>query len=235
MTDAQPDKAQQVRAMFSSIAPRYDLLNTLLSLGIDRLWRYEAARVAFEGGAMRVLDVATGTADLALCLKRYRLEAQVIGVDFAEPMLQLGRVKAARRGLAVELLQGDGLNLPFGDNSFDAVTIAYGLRNFADYRRGLAEFYRVLRPGGRVVIVEFPPPPTGLAGRLFRLYFLRLLPAIGGLISGNPQAYRYLPESVLNFPTPERLAAMLQEAGFVKIRYRLQLFGVSAIHVGEKP
>lgn len=221
--------------MFSGIAPRYDLLNALLSFGVDRLWRHEATRVAFEADAVSVLDVATGTADLALLLKRYKPQARVIGVDFAEPMLAIGRAKAARRGLDVPLLQGDGLNLDFPDNAFDAVTIAYGLRNFADYAGGLREFYRVLKSGGRVVILEFPPPPEGLFGQLFRFYFLNVLPTIGGLISGKKSAYRYLPQSVLNFPRPEVLAAMLQEAGFVKIRYRLQLFGVSAIHVGEKP
>lgn len=234
VSEAQSGKAQQVQAMFSSIATRYDLLNTVLSFGVDRLWRHEATRVAFENGANRVLDVATGTADLALTLKRYKPQAEVIGVDFAEPMLEIGRAKAARRRLNVPLLQGDGLNLNFPDNTFDAVTIAYGLRNFANYARGLREFYRVLKPGGRVVILEFPPPPEGLFGQLFRFYFLKVLPTIGGLISGKKSAYTYLPQSVLNFPSPDVLAAMLQEAGFVTIRYRLQLFGVSAIHVGEK-
>lgn len=221
--------------MFAAIAGRYDLLNRVLSLGLDRRWRQEATHAAFAGGAARVLDVATGTADLALAMKRYRPEAEVVGVDFVEEMLVLGRRKARRQGLAVRLEQGDGLALPFDDATFDAVTIAYGLRNFADTGRGLREFYRVLRPGGRLVVLEFPPPPKGAFGRLFRLYFLRVLPRIGGLVSGQGGAYSYLPDSVLKFPPPAELARALEDAGFSEVRYKLQTFGVSALHTGEKP
>ncbi|MDZ7704816.1 MAG: bifunctional demethylmenaquinone methyltransferase/2-methoxy-6-polyprenyl-1,4-benzoquinol methylase UbiE [Trueperaceae bacterium] len=230
----QSAKAVQVRTMFNAIARRYDLLNAVLSAGVDRRWRAEATRLAFEKGATRVLDVATGTADLAISLKRYRPEAEVIGVDFAEGMLELGRRKVARKGLSVRLEQGDGLNLPYPDASFDALTIAYGLRNFADYQRGLDEFYRVLKPGGRLVVLEFPPPPEGLFGRLFRFYFLRVVPLLGGLLSGRRSAYRYLPDSVLRFPPPPKLAVMMQRAGFDEVRYKLQTFGVSALHVGDK-
>lgn len=221
--------------MFASIARRYDLLNRVLSFGLDRRWRQEATRAAFVGGAARVLDVATGTADLALAMKRYRPEAEVVGVDFVEEMLVLGRRKAQQQGLTVRLEQGDGLALPFADATFDAVTIAYGLRNFADVGRGLREFYRVLRPGGRLVVLEFPPPPPGLFGRLFRVYFLRVLPRIGGLVSGRGSAYSYLPDSVLRFPPPPELARALEDAGFAGVRYRLQTFGVSALHTGDKP
>jgi demethylmenaquinone methyltransferase/2-methoxy-6-polyprenyl-1,4-benzoquinol methylase len=149
-------------------------------------------------------------------------------------MLELGRRKAAQQGLAVRLEEGDGMNLPYPDQSFDALTIAYGLRNFADYRRGLSEFYRVLRPGGRLVVLEFPPPPAGPFGRLFRLYFWRVVPLIGGLLSGRRHAYRYLPDSVLQFPQPQVLAAMMLQAGFCQVRYKLQTFGVSALHVGDR-
>jgi demethylmenaquinone methyltransferase/2-methoxy-6-polyprenyl-1,4-benzoquinol methylase len=221
--------------MFSTIARRYDLLNRVLSLGLDGIWRREATRAAYVGGAKRLLDVATGTADLALSLKRYDPSAEVIGVDFAEPMLVLGRQKAARAGLELRLEQGDGLALDFPDNSFDALTIAYGLRNFADVERGLREFYRVLRPGGRVVVLEFPPPPEGIFGRLFRFYFLQVLPRLGGWLSGQRDAYTYLPESVLKFPPPEALAALLRRIGFHDVDYRLQTFGVSALHTGLKP
>ncbi len=228
------DKATQVQTMFNAIAGRYDLLNAVLSAGVDRRWRAEATRLAFEKGATRVLDVATGTADLAISLKRYKPAAEVIGVDFAEGMLELGRRKVAKRGLSVRLEQGDGLNLPYPDASFDTLTIAYGLRNFADYQRGLGEFYRVLRPGGRLVVLEFPPPPKGPFGRLFRFYFLQVVPLIGGLLSGRRSAYRYLPDSVLQFPTPPTLARMMQRAGFDRVRYKLQTFGVSALHVADK-
>jgi demethylmenaquinone methyltransferase/2-methoxy-6-polyprenyl-1,4-benzoquinol methylase len=237
-----PDKAAQVHAMFSAIAGRYDLLNRLLSLGVDRRWRDEATRALFHGltgraaeGRLRVLDVATGTADLALAHKRYRPEAEVIGVDFVEAMLDIGRRKARDQGLEVALERGDGLALPYEDASFDALSIAYGLRNFADYQAGLREFFRVLKPGGRLVVLEFPPPPQGVFGRLFRLYFLRVLPLLGGLISGRQSAYRYLPDSVLAFPEPRCLASLMQSAGFTGVRYRLQSFGISALHVGEKP
>jgi demethylmenaquinone methyltransferase/2-methoxy-6-polyprenyl-1,4-benzoquinol methylase len=233
--DVRANKAAYVKAMFENIAGRYDLLNRLLSAGNDQRWRREATHVALSGGATRVLDVATGTADLAIMIKREAPHVQVTGIDFAEPMLQLGRQKARVQGLDIVLEQGDGLNLPYADASFDTVMIAYGLRNFADYRRGLQEFHRVLRPGGRVVILEFPPPPEGPFGQLFRLYFLRVLPFIGGLVSGKRSAYGYLPQSVLEFPQPALLARMMQEAGFTRVKYRLQTFGISALHVGEKP
>ncbi|MCA9836626.1 MAG: bifunctional demethylmenaquinone methyltransferase/2-methoxy-6-polyprenyl-1,4-benzoquinol methylase UbiE [Trueperaceae bacterium] len=229
-----PETASQVQSMFGAIAKRYDFLNSFLSLGIDKSWRDEAVKTVFEKDAMRILDVATGTADLALALKRERITAEVIGVDFAEPMLAIGRQKAAKEQLEVKLEPADGLNLPFPDASFDALTIAYGLRNFSNYQAGLIEFYRVLKPGGRLVILEFPPPPKGLFGQLFRFYFMRVLPLLGGLISGKHEAYEYLPTSVLNFPAPDVLATMMKEAGFDKIRYKLQTFGVSAIHVGDK-
>ncbi len=221
--------------MFSSIARRYDLLNTVLSFGFDKGWRRDATRAAFAGGATRVLDVATGTADLALELKKYRPEAEIIGVDFVEAMLEIGRRKAHEQGLSVRLEQGDGLALPYPNESFGALTVAYGLRNFADIDKGLAEFYRVLKPGGRVVVLEFPPPPEGLFGALFRFYFLQVLPRLGGLVSGRKSAYTYLPDSVLKFPPPPVLAEKLTHTGFSGVRYKLQTFGVSALHTGEKP
>ena len=218
--------------MFDAIAPRYDLLNALLSLGIDRSWRRAAVAAALVDAPRSILDVATGTADLALALERSAQGARVIGVDFSEPMLSVGRAKVARAGSNVDLQWGDGTALPYPDASFDAVTIAYGLRNFADVDAGLREFARVLRPGGRLVILEFPPPPRGVFGRLFRAYFTRVVPALGGLLSGRPAAYAYLPASVMAFPTPDALAERMRRAGFTSVRYRLQTFGVSALHEG---
>ena len=228
-----PDR-NYIRAMFSDIAGRYDLLNRVLTLGIDGRWRAQAVRAATEVEPERILDVATGTADLAIALKRAVPTAEVIGVDFAEPMLERGREKVAGGGLELSLVQGDGQNLAFEDASFDVVTIVYGLRNFNDRDQGLREFYRVLKPGGRLVILEFPPPPKGLFGSLFRLYFLRILPVIAGAISGRRDAYVYLGQSVLNFPSPETLADMMRAAGFARVRFKLQTFGVSALHVGDK-
>ena len=228
--EGDPTKSAEVRAMFDGIAARYDLLNAVLSLGVDRSWRRQAVAWAVEGAPRAVLDVATGTADLAIALRRAAPEARVVGVDFSPRMLAVGRAKAARLGVEVRLEEGDGTALPYPDAAFDALTIAYGLRNFDDVDAGLREFRRVLRPGGRVVILEFPPPPSGAFGRLFRFYFTRVVPQVGGLVSGRPGAYAYLPSSVMAFPDPETLAERLRAAGFRDVRYRLQTWGVSALH-----
>jgi demethylmenaquinone methyltransferase/2-methoxy-6-polyprenyl-1,4-benzoquinol methylase len=230
---ASEDKAQRVRRMFSEIAPRYDLLNRLLSLGVDLSWRKRAVALALERQPRRILDLATGTGDLALLLKARVPEAQVVGADFAPPMLALARKKAEAQGLKVEFLEADALALPFPEASFDAVTLAFGFRNFADYEKALSEIHRVLTPGGRLVLLEFPPPPKGAFGLVYRLYFGKLLPFIGGVVSGNFGAYRYLPESVEAFPPPEALKALMEGVGF-KVRYELLTFGVAAIHVGDK-
>lgn len=227
------EKAKRVRRMFSEIAPRYDLLNRLLSFGADLRWRRRAVGLALERRPARILDLATGTGDLALLLKQTAPGAEVVGADFAPPMLELARKKARERGLAVRFLEADALALPFPEGAFDAITIAFGFRNFADYRRALGELHRVLAPGGRLVILEFPPPPKGAFGLVYRVYFQRFLPLLGGLISGNFGAYRYLPESVEAFPPPEALKALMEEAGF-SVRYELLTFGVAAIHVGDK-
>jgi len=228
-----PDKAEGVRTMFAQIAPRYDLLNRVLSLGVDRGWRRAAAREALSRRPSHVLDVATGTADFALELKRLAPGADVIGCDFVPEMLEIGRRKAETLHLDIRLEEGDALALPYPDGSFDVVTCAFGFRNFADYARGLSEFHRVLRRGGRLVILEFPPPRPGLFGTVFRFYFNHVLPRIGALVSGSPGAYTYLPESVLAFPEPDRLARMMLAAGF-DTRYRLLTFGIAALHVGDR-
>jgi len=227
-----PDKGPVVAAMFDRIAPRYDRLNRLLSGGVDTAWRREAVREALADDPVRVLDVATGTADLALMLKRARPQADVVGVDFAEAMLAVGRTKVRRAGLELPLLYADALALPFEDGRFDALTVAYGLRNFADVEAGLREMRRVLRTGGRVVVLEFPPPPANLAGRALRWYGRTVMPIIGGWLSGDRTAYAYLPASTEAFLDPDELTRALALAGFDPVRHRLQSFGVSAVHIG---
>lgn len=228
------DKALKVHSMFGAIAKRYDTLNSLLSFGLDRLWRIEAAKLALEHNPYNVLDVATGTADLAICLKRYQPNISITAVDFVEAMLKIASKKVAKHKLDICLEQADGLNLPYANESFDAVTIAYGLRNFADYKKGLKEFYRVLKPRGRLVVLEFPPPPKGVFGQLFRFYFLKIVPLIGGLLSGKLDAYNYLPQSVLNFPSPAELAELMHEVGFKKVDFQPQTFCVSGLHIADK-
>ncbi|ABF44361.1 ubiquinone/menaquinone biosynthesis methyltransferase [Deinococcus geothermalis DSM 11300] len=227
------DKGRVVQAMFASIAPRYDLLNRVLSLGVDRLWRREAAREALALNPQRLLDVATGTGDFALELKDRAPQAEVVGTDFVPEMLDRAREKARARHLDLRLQEGDALDLPYPDGAFDAVTCAFGFRNFADYERGLAEMWRVLAPGGRVVILDFPPPRSGLFGSVFRFYFRQVLPRIGAWVSGNAGAYTYLPESTLAFLPPERLAGLMHATGF-RTRFRLLTFGIAALHVGDK-
>jgi demethylmenaquinone methyltransferase/2-methoxy-6-polyprenyl-1,4-benzoquinol methylase len=232
--DSTEGKAKVVQQMFSEIAPRYDFLNRVLSAGVDRVWRLAAVKAALEIRPARILDLATGTGDIALLLKKVAPEVEVIGGDFALPMLELARQKAQRAGLAISFVEADALQLPFPDGHFDAVTIAFGFRNFADYKKALAELYRVLAPGGRLCILEFPPPPRGGLGALYRFYFTRILPLIGGLISGNASAYRYLPDSVERFPDPPTLATMMALAGF-NTRYQLFTGGITALHIGDKP
>lgn len=228
-------KARAVQQMFGEIAPRYDLLNRLLSAGIDRRWRLAAVKVALQRNPQRILDLACGTGDMALWLKRLAPQAEVVGGDFAEPMLQIARQKAKQAGLELPFQTADALALPFPDQSFDAITIAFGFRNFADYPCALNEIFRVLSPGGRVCILEFPPPPEGLLGGLYRFYFVQVLPLIGGWISGKPRAYRYLPDSVERFPTPARFRDMMEQASFAPVRFMLFSGGIAALHVGEKP
>lgn len=227
------ERSKQVKEMFASIAPRYDLLNRVLSFGVDRVWRKEAAALALANNPKTILDVATGTADFAIQLASCAPEAVVTGSDFVPEMLSIAREKTRVAGLSIVFEEGDALALPYPDESFDVVTCAFGFRNFSDYALGLAEMWRVLKPGGRVVILEFPPPRKGIFGALFRFYFRQILPRIGGLVSGNSGAYTYLPESVLAFPSPERLADLMQATGF-RTRYKLLTGGIAAVHVGDK-
>jgi len=220
--------------MFSEIAPRYDLLNRILSAGVDTVWRLATVKAALEKNPGRILDLACGTGDTALLLKRHAPLAEVTGGDFALPMLELAKQKAQKVGLSISFIETDALELPFPNNHFDAVTITFGFRNFAHYPRALVELYRVVAPGGRLCILEFPPIANTGSGMLYRFYFTRILPLIGGLVSGSASAYRYLPESVERFPDPVALADMMGRAGF-DTRYQFFTGGIAALHVGDKP
>lgn len=222
--------------MFGGIAGRYDLLNHLLSGNVDKGWRRLVARTlrpSLVEGA-RVLDVACGTGDLALALDASGA-ASVVGLDFCRPMLEIARRKAGDGQRELPFVEGDALRLPFADESFDVVTIAFGLRNLAGVEEGLRELRRVLKAGGRVAVLEFSSPVVPGFSALFRFYMTRVLPSIGGFISGSRGAYEYLPDSVLKFPDQKRLATLMREAGFEEVEYRNLTGGVAALHTGTRP
>jgi demethylmenaquinone methyltransferase / 2-methoxy-6-polyprenyl-1,4-benzoquinol methylase len=212
--------------MFGRIAARYDLGNRVLSLGRDRAWRRSAAQDSALGPGQAALDVCAGTGDLAFELERRG--ARVLALDFCPEMLRLGAAKAAARRSAVRFVSGDALALPFGPRTFDAATIAFGLRNLADPRAGLAEMGRVLRPGGRLVVLEFARPGGGPFAALFRAYARRVLPTVGGWITGRREAYEYLPRTLLRFGSPAELAAAVEAEGFSQVRCRTLTGGIVA-------
>ncbi|MCJ7499738.1 bifunctional demethylmenaquinone methyltransferase/2-methoxy-6-polyprenyl-1,4-benzoquinol methylase UbiE [bacterium] len=225
-----------VRSMFASIAGKYDFLNRLFSLGTDVRWRRELASEIPVTGDQPILDIATGTADVALTLDdRSPGSRLIIGTDFTLPMLQVGANKVSgNRERRIRLAAGDAYALPFRENTFGAVTIAFGLRNLAYRVDGLKEMARVLIPGGQVVILEFSPMDRPVIGRLFRFYFHRVMPFLGGIISGNRGAYRYLPDSVDQFPDPIQLGQEMMEAGFTEVKCRALTMGIAYLHVGIK-
>jgi len=234
--DDQPgSKKEQVTAMFNRISGRYDLLNRVLSLGIDRNWRKILVRRLGAAQPADVLDVATGTADLAMAIAKALPLARVKGLDIAVEMLEMGRRKVDQSGLhsRVVLEAGDAENLPYPDQSFDAVTVAFGVRNFETLPRGLAEMHRVLRPGGQVWVLEFSQP-KGWFRPLFLVYFKYLLPLIGRLSSKDPKAYRYLFESVQAFPEGKAFCAELLQAGFQQVSWTPLTFGTCSIYNGTR-
>ena len=233
------DSARRVRDMFGRIAPRYDFLNHFLSASFDRLWRAKTAQ-RFAGilsrSDTRVLDLCCGTGDLAFVLAKKAARparstlGRFFGADFSLPMLDLASQKNSVRHGTIMFLGADALALPFEDSSFDLVATAFGFRNLANYERGLCEIHRVLRPGGQLGILEFCEPRSGVLAALFRYYFTRILPRIGGAISGSSEAYSYLPGSVQKFPNPETLKKWIEAAGFKDISYERWTFGAVALH-----
>lgn len=229
-------KKEGIRTMFDKIAADYDKLNHILSLNIDKIWRRKAVReLVGDKPDAKVLDVACGTGDFTIAIaKSLSPSGEVTGIDISEEMMRVGRKKIAEAGLSAELISGDCEALPFDGNTFDRISVGFGVRNFEHIDVGLSQMLRVLKPGGRLVILELSIPTNPVVRWGYKLYFLKILPAIGGLISGSRGAYRYLPESVVNFPAPDKFAGMMKTAGFDNVRHKSLTFGICRMYIGEK-
>lgn len=234
--DSRP-KEEQVREMFDNIAPAYDFMNRAMTLGIDRSWRRKAVELLPKGGDTQILDIATGTGDLALLIQRITGSTHIVGIDLSDGMLQVGRRKVADAGLdnCIEFMQADSLDMPFSDNSFDAITVAYGVRNFADLEAGYREMLRVLRPGGKVVVLELSTPKGQLTRPLYNIYTRYIIPTLGRLISRDARAYTYLPESIAAVPQADAMTSLMEKAGFVDAHCRQLTFGACSIYSATKP
>jgi demethylmenaquinone methyltransferase / 2-methoxy-6-polyprenyl-1,4-benzoquinol methylase len=228
--------AKAVNEMFSGIAKRYDFLNHFLSLNIDKRWRKLVSRKlanTLQNENAVILDVACGTGDLSVELQQSG-KAKVIGTDFCRPMLAVAAEKNPKNNLTIPYLEGDGMNLSFDDNTFDAVTIAFGLRNFSNWHDGLIELQRILKVGGKLAVLEFSTPIVPGFKQLFNFYFANVLPRIGGAVSGSRGAYEYLPNSVRKFPDQKELVKMMNEVGFENVEYKNLTGGIAALHIGTK-
>jgi len=234
--DSPKGKKQQVRLMFNNIAARYDFLNRLLSFSIDRFWRKKAISLLRDLSPRTLLDVATGTGDLALEAHSLRPE-KIIGTDISEAMLAIALRKVKRKKMEhlIGFVQGDAENLPFEESDFDAVVTAFGVRNFEDIQKGIDEMFRVLRSGGQVVVLELSKPLNPVFSGLYRFYFTQVLPAVGRWVSNDRSAYRYLPDSLYDFPDRESFVAILEAAGFKKCRFFSFTMGIASIYTGFKP
>lgn len=232
-TASEQEAARWVRGMFGEVAPRYDLLNHLLSLNIDKYWRSRTVRKVapiLDRADATVADICCGTCDLLIAMEA-RLKGRALGTDFCHPMLTAARGKNLRS----PLFEADATRLPLPDRSLDLVTCAFGFRNLANYRAGLEEMLRVLKPGGTAAILEFSTPPNAAFAAFYNFYSRRILPRIGAMISGSRDAYTYLPESVKKFPGAEALASDMRAAGLTNVEFERMTFGIVALHVGVKP
>jgi demethylmenaquinone methyltransferase/2-methoxy-6-polyprenyl-1,4-benzoquinol methylase len=239
MSTALLDKREsRIRKMFGAIAPRYDLLNHLLSLNIDQTWRRRTTQLVPPIGDAPILDLCTGTGDLALAYDRAaKRRVPIVGADFCHEMLVRAVAKTKKRQASSRIgyIEADAQKLPFAADTFQIVTVAFGLRNVTDYEKGLAEMVRVARPGGRIAILEFSKPRYWLLGRLYQFYFTHVLPRVGNMVSKSPDdAYAYLPASVLQFPDGEALAERLRAHGLTEVRYHPMTFGIATLYVGTK-
>jgi len=234
---AKSPSRQDVHRMFDRIARRYDLLNRILSLGQDIVWRKKLAGILNKNQCQDILDLATGTADVLLSAHRYNRSMRIgVGVDLAREMLQVGRRKLAKANLSEKtlLLKADALSVPVADNSFDAITISFGIRNVVDVHKALKEMWRVLKVDGRTLILEFALPPKPWLRRIFLIYLRNIIPFIGGIVSGNKHAYRYFNETVETFSYGEEFVQLMKEAGFREVKIHSLSFGVAAIYEGVK-
>ena len=229
-------KKTQVGNMFDNIAPYYDFLNRFLSLGIDTIWRKKAIQQIRQDKPQVILDIATGTADVAIEMAKSLDAEKITGLDLSNEMLEIGRKKVKKRNLqtVIELIQGDSENLPFEDNTFDAITVAFGVRNFENLEAGLSEMQRVLKPDGKLVVLEFSRPTLFPFKQLFNLYFKYILPQIGRLTSKDPKAYKYLYESVQAFPDGDNFLKILEKTGFNSNQCIPLTLGICSIYTGQK-
>ena len=228
------ERAPKVRAMFSRLANRYDLVNDVMSFGMHRRWKRDAVRLALDGlpRPVRVLDLCCGTGDMCF-LARGLGASRVVGADFTLPMLGVARRRAAAGGSRPDFVAADALTLPFADASFDAITVGYGLRNVADPRTALAEMRRVLAPGGRVVVLDFGKPDNAVAGALYLAYLKTMMPAVGWIFHGDPETYLYIPASLERYPAQRGVEEMMRDVGFEGARYENRLLGTMGLNVGE--
>jgi demethylmenaquinone methyltransferase/2-methoxy-6-polyprenyl-1,4-benzoquinol methylase len=234
--ESSAEKKEQVASMFDSIAKRYDFLNRFLSLGIDKGWRKKAI-ANFEGKKMNhLLDIATGTADMALMAYQQIQPTKITGIDISEGMMQYGRIKITDKKLndTIQLSLGDSTEIPFPDNSFDGAMVAFGVRNFADLEKGLKEINRVLQPGSKLVILEFSQPTSSWFKPIYNLYMKWITPTVGQLFSGNKAAYAYLNESVIAFPEGPAFLKIFEQAGFTKVSQQKLTLGICSIYCGSK-
>ncbi len=233
--NSEQNKKQQVEQMFDNIAPKYDFLNHFLSLGIDKLWRKKAVRILKQDQPKRILDVATGTGDFAIAASRLDVD-EIVGFDLSEQMIRVGeeKVKKLKLDSLIRFQKGDSENMPFEEASFDAITVAFGVRNFETLQKGLDEFYRVLRNGGVAIILEFSKPKYFPFKQLYRFYFFHILPLIGGLVSKDSSAYSYLPESVMAFPDDQDMLNILSQTGFSTVSQKRLTLGIATIYIARK-
>lgn len=230
------DKKEQVAEMFDHIAPKYDLLNQVLSLGIHKGWRRKTIKKLRDLKPRIIMDVATGTGDLAIEAVRQLNPEKVVGVDISEGMMRLGRekVKAKKLDHIISFQQGDSENLPFPDNTFDAVTVGFGVRNFAHLEKGITGMYKALKPGGKLVVLEFSKPHQFPMKQLTNFYYRFILPLVGRMVSSDKRAYTYLPESIAAFPEGPAFLEVMKKSGFPKVEWQPLTFGVASIYVGTK-